>query len=188
MGTRRLSPHRPVQYLGAWSLLLRERRQLLGQCDARRAVPGGRRRHHVVLHALQRRNGLGLHLPRSLHRRKPSGLRSLAASPPPPTRTGRTTATASPAIRMGTWVPAFWDLSDYAGSEVQLRFSYRTDGNIFGYGVYIDNVTPVLAFDSPRWWWPPPPDRSVILPDSSGRRATTSASRMKTHRDSCPRA
>ncbi len=65
---------------------------------------------------------------------------------------------------LGVWVPAFWDLSDYSGSEVQLRFSYRTDGGIFGYGVYLDNVTPVLSFDT-SMVVATTGDRSVILPD-----------------------
>jgi hypothetical protein len=48
----------------------------------------------------------------------------------------------------GTWVPAWFDLSAYAGLEVLVRLTYHTDGNTFGYGIYVDNVSPVQVFDS----------------------------------------
>jgi murein tripeptide amidase MpaA len=48
----------------------------------------------------------------------------------------------------GNWVPAWFDLSDYAGQEVLARFAYRTDGATNYFGLYIDNINPVLQFDS----------------------------------------
>lgn len=48
----------------------------------------------------------------------------------------------------GNWVVAWFDLSAFDGQEVLVRLAYYTDGNVFGFGLYVDNLSPVQVFDS----------------------------------------
>jgi hypothetical protein len=49
----------------------------------------------------------------------------------------------------GQWIQQEVDLSAYAGSTVQLRFEYVTDGAVFGEGMLIDDVSiPALGYAS----------------------------------------
>jgi len=46
------------------------------------------------------------------------------------------------------WVPATFDLSDYAGEHLTLRFRYTTDPATLGSGFYIDDVSLVSTYGS----------------------------------------
>jgi hypothetical protein len=48
----------------------------------------------------------------------------------------------------GVFVAARFPLTAYVGDTVAVRFSYETDGFAFGEGVYVDEISPVLFFDS----------------------------------------
>jgi hypothetical protein len=49
----------------------------------------------------------------------------------------------------GRWIEEEVDLSPYAGSTVQVRFEYVTDGAVFGEGMLIDDVSiPALGYSS----------------------------------------
>jgi len=45
------------------------------------------------------------------------------------------------------WTPATFDLSDFAGQEIYIRFSYHTDRSALGIGFFADVITPVTWFD-----------------------------------------
>jgi hypothetical protein len=46
------------------------------------------------------------------------------------------------------WVVGWFGLSDYVGEEIIIRFAYHTDASVHGFGIYVDNVSPVQVFDS----------------------------------------
>ncbi|CDF59282.1 Metalloprotease, putative zinc-binding domain [Thermobrachium celere DSM 8682] len=41
----------------------------------------------------------------------------------------------------GKWVDAEFDLSDFVGKEIELKFEYETDSYVFGAGFYVDNIS-----------------------------------------------
>jgi hypothetical protein len=45
----------------------------------------------------------------------------------------------------GVWVNAIFPLTPYLGQEIQLRFSYVTDGALLGTGYIIDNINPLVT-------------------------------------------
>ena len=46
------------------------------------------------------------------------------------------------------WVAATFPLDAWAGQSVHLRLRYRTDGNVLGEGIYVDDFSPVRTFAS----------------------------------------
>ncbi len=46
------------------------------------------------------------------------------------------------------WTEAVFPLNDYTGQDILIRFSYITDTYVNEYGIVIDNVSPVLGFES----------------------------------------
>ena len=44
------------------------------------------------------------------------------------------------------WVDGLFDLSDYVGENIYIRFSYVTDGSVINEGFYVDDVYPVDGF------------------------------------------
>ncbi|MEZ5358685.1 MAG: M14 family zinc carboxypeptidase [Candidatus Zixiibacteriota bacterium] len=46
------------------------------------------------------------------------------------------------------WVEAKFDLSAYEGLDIYIRFTYQTDVNTEGYGIYIDDIRPALLWDA----------------------------------------
>lgn len=45
-----------------------------------------------------------------------------------------------------TWLHAIFPLSNYAGSVIRVKFSYITDTNTLGQGIYFDDVYPIEGF------------------------------------------
>lgn len=41
----------------------------------------------------------------------------------------------------GKWVDAEFDLGDFVGKEIELKFEYETDSYVFGAGFYVDNIS-----------------------------------------------
>ncbi|MCX7904923.1 MAG: immune inhibitor A, partial [Caloramator sp.] len=41
----------------------------------------------------------------------------------------------------GKWVDAEFDLSDFVGKEIEIKFEYETDSYVFGAGFYVDNIS-----------------------------------------------
>ena len=50
--------------------------------------------------------------------------------------------------RRTTWTLATFDLADFEGEDLILRFLYVTDTYVTGEGFYVDDVTPVARFES----------------------------------------
>jgi len=48
----------------------------------------------------------------------------------------------------GGWLLAKYDISDYIGQEINIRFRYWTDGSVQGEGIYIDDIFPYETFQS----------------------------------------
>jgi hypothetical protein len=48
----------------------------------------------------------------------------------------------------GGWVDAVFPLLAYLGQEIQLRFTYTTDGGTTGTGMFIDNINPLVTCQS----------------------------------------
>jgi len=46
------------------------------------------------------------------------------------------------------WVQGLFDLSDYDGEVVWIRFSYETDESLALDGIWLDDIEPILVFDS----------------------------------------
>ncbi len=44
------------------------------------------------------------------------------------------------------WIQAHFDLSDYSGQDLYIRFSYKTDQYVTNPGIYIDDIYPVYGF------------------------------------------
>ncbi len=45
----------------------------------------------------------------------------------------------------GGWVDALFPLLSYAGQDIQLRFTYTTDGSVNGTGIFFDNINPLVT-------------------------------------------
>ncbi|MCH8991324.1 MAG: methylated-DNA--[protein]-cysteine S-methyltransferase, partial [Acidobacteria bacterium] len=48
----------------------------------------------------------------------------------------------------GAFVPATFPLNTYAGMDILIRLSYVTDGFVLGEGIYFDDISPLVDFDS----------------------------------------
>ena len=48
----------------------------------------------------------------------------------------------------GEWVEGIFDLDDYIGQAVYIRFSYYTDPAVLEEGIYLDNIYPVVKFET----------------------------------------
>jgi hypothetical protein len=48
----------------------------------------------------------------------------------------------------GGWVDAVFPLLAYLGQDIQLRFTYTTDGAVNGTGIFIDNINPLVTCQS----------------------------------------
>jgi len=48
----------------------------------------------------------------------------------------------------GGWVDAVFPLTAYTGQEIQVRFTYTTDGALNGSGIFFDNIDPLLTCES----------------------------------------
>lgn len=46
------------------------------------------------------------------------------------------------------WVYTSYDLDEYAGESIFIRFRYSTDANIVGDGFYVDDIVPIADFNS----------------------------------------
>jgi len=62
------------------------------------------------------------------------------------------------------WVRKAYDLTPYTGKSVYFRIRYMTDGAVLNSGIYIDDVFPVVSFDS-IWTISPISDTLYILTD-----------------------
>lgn len=58
------------------------------------------------------------------------------------------------------WVDAVFDLSDYAGESITIRFSYKTDGYVMDEGFYVDDIETVGRFETETVYTEYPPDVS----------------------------
>lgn len=48
----------------------------------------------------------------------------------------------------GGWVQGLYSLADFAGQQVYIRFTYRTDGYVAEEGFYVDDISPLEGFES----------------------------------------
>jgi hypothetical protein len=48
----------------------------------------------------------------------------------------------------GGWVNALFPLTSYLGQDIQLRFTYTTDGAVNGTGIFLDNINPLVTCQS----------------------------------------
>ena len=48
----------------------------------------------------------------------------------------------------GGWVNAVFSLLPYNGQDIQLRFTYTTDGSVNGTGIFLDNINPLVTCQS----------------------------------------
>ncbi|MQA06331.1 MAG: M6 family metalloprotease domain-containing protein [Streptosporangiales bacterium] len=48
----------------------------------------------------------------------------------------------------GKWTDLSWDLSDYAGKEIQYRFRYTTDGGVHEDGLFLDDIEVTAGGDT----------------------------------------
>ncbi|MEW5924943.1 MAG: M14 family zinc carboxypeptidase [Candidatus Zixiibacteriota bacterium] len=48
----------------------------------------------------------------------------------------------------GGWVPGLFSLADFAGQQVYIRFTYRTDEYVAEEGFYIDDISPLVGFEN----------------------------------------
>lgn len=48
----------------------------------------------------------------------------------------------------GGWVNAIFPLLAYNGQDIQLRFTYTTDGSVNGTGIFLDNINPLVTCQS----------------------------------------
>lgn len=47
----------------------------------------------------------------------------------------------------GEWVEGLFDLSDFDGQDILIRFSYNTDGSVVDTGIFIDDIFPLMTFE-----------------------------------------
>ncbi len=48
----------------------------------------------------------------------------------------------------GDWIQGSFDLADFEGQEIFIRFSFYTDGGITREGIYIDDISPISFLDN----------------------------------------